>query len=186
MTKMNQETKEISQEELDRHVDRSLKIALDFINNGKQPGEALGLTDEAFNGLYAYGVRFYQSQRFTESLRVFHYLIKLQPLEARNYKAAGASLQGLKRYRDAAQLYAGAVNLDMTDPEISFHAGQCFFLDREYAPAKLALEAAVGLCDQDAQRWASLKSRAAELLKRVEDLIGKSQAGKSASAKAAS
>lgn len=183
---MNQETSEISKEELDRHVERSLQIAFDFLQNGKQPGEALGLNSEAFNGLYAYGVRFYQSQRFTESLRVFHYLIKLQPLEARNYKAAGASLQGLKRYRDAAQLYAGAVNLDMTDPEISFHAGQCFFLDRDYAPAKLALEAAIGLCDADAQRWVSLKPRATELLKRVEDLINKSQAGKSAAAKASS
>jgi type III secretion system low calcium response chaperone LcrH/SycD len=181
---MHQETSEISNEELDRLVDRSLQMAIDFMANGKQPGEALGLNQEAFNGLYAYGVRFYQSQRFTESLRVFHYLIKLQPLEARNYKAAGASLQGLKRYRDAAQLYAGAVNLDMTDPEISFHAGQCFFLDRDYAPAKLALEAAVGLCDIDAQRWAGLKPRAAELLKRVEDLISKSKAGKASGAKA--
>ena len=92
----------------------------------KLPKDALGLSEETLEHLYAQGYRLYNNGNYKAAKDVFKVLNVYNPRESRYAGALGATFHRLKNYRDACEYYLAAAILDPQDPLPFYYMFDCY------------------------------------------------------------
>ncbi len=134
-------------------------LTTEVVEHGKLLKDALHVTDEAMEGMYAYGYGLYNQGDYDKASDVFEYLTKLNPYEYKYILGVGAARQLQKSYLPAASAYLVAALMEPKDPTPHYHAAECYLeLDdpfSAYASMEFAIKAA-----GSQKKFADLKKRA--------------------------
>lgn len=161
--------KKLSSEDLRKWVVH-LMDRTDLSGEGVQNiGEALGFNQEYFDAMFAIAIKYYDNNRLDDAMHILNELIALEPNNVRNYKAMGACVQAKEDYKSAINIYGHALALAAMDAEIHFYAGQCLFLDKQFAQAKNTFELANRICEKYPHKWGHIAHHVKDLLKRSEE-----------------
>ncbi len=143
------------------------------MNNGKNhgfvagaipPKDALGLTDEAVEGMYSQAYRLYNTGKYAESAQMFRLLVMLDPTQSKFTFGLGACMHLLKEYRNAIELYTMAAALDKKSPLALYHLSDCYIQIQDKLAALVALELVVKRAENNPAHQV-IKDRAVMTLK---------------------
>lgn len=132
----------------------------------KSPAEALGLTKEMKDYVYAMGYKFYNNGQYKKALPAFSALQLWEMAEPKYSFALAATHHRLQDYSTAAFFYVICMGLDMLNPEPSFQAADCYLKLDQPAFAILMLKQAIESA-QDS-KYASIKNQSELLLSALE------------------
>lgn len=122
-------------------ADKDISEAYEQLLKGTSVAEALGLTPEKMEPLYALGYSLYNSGKYEDAIKVFRALCLYQSTDVRFWMGLGGCQDSLKKYQDAAQAYAmGAVVTGLRDPEPMYYVGLSCLKDNKRQEAIEALE----------------------------------------------
>jgi type III secretion system low calcium response chaperone LcrH/SycD len=107
------------------------------------------LSDEEAQKFYAYGYAHYNNGSLQEALAAFRCLTMRRPFEERFWFGLAATLQGLKEFEKAVDVWAIASLLDKTSSYPHFHAAECLFSLGKNQEGFDALSAAEKLTQDD-------------------------------------
>lgn len=111
-----------------------------FILGAIPPKDALGLTDEAVEGMYSQAYRLYNTGKYSEAAQMFRLLVMLNPAQPKFTFGLGACMHLLKEYRNAIELYTMSASLDKTSPLALYHLSDCYLQIKDKLAAVVALE----------------------------------------------
>ena len=143
------------------------KAAEDLIGlwrNGGTLGQAMNITDDECEALYAFGHAQYEQGRYADAFKAFAQATIYNHLESRYQEAAGAAAQMLGRYEDALRHYLAVTVMKLDDPAPVYHCAECLLALGKLPEAAESLALVADMCEGDEAR-AGLKSRAQALLK---------------------
>ncbi len=126
--------------------------------------EALGLSPEQFEALYAVGHNTYAAGKYEDAANFFGILISIQPFDARVYMGFAASLQMQKNYENAALFYQWACGIDQQDPSPMFHSAECYMAMNDVEGAKSALIYTLKRIEASTADYTALKNKAEVML----------------------
>ncbi|MEJ2754818.1 MAG: SycD/LcrH family type III secretion system chaperone [Gammaproteobacteria bacterium] len=130
----------LCQEDVDAIMEQMLE--------GTTLAEIKNITPEALEVLYSVAYRFYTSGHYQKAALFFQNLILLNHWDKRYLYGMAASLQGLKLYEEALNIYSALYFVDAGNPELCLNAGVCRLAMGDRAEAedgfKMALEIARG------------------------------------------
>ncbi len=126
--------------------------------------EALQLSPEQFEALYAVGHNTYVAGKYEDAASFFGVLISIQPFDARVYIGFAASLQMQKKYEHAALFYQWACGIDQQDPNPMFHSAECYMAMDDTAGAKSALIYTLKRIEANTADHTALKNKAEVML----------------------
>lgn len=92
--------------------------------------------------LYTIAYSLYLNGKYQNALNCFQVLVTMDVNSARYWMGLAASHHMLKNYRGAISSYALAALIDNKNPQIHFHAAECFFALKEGTQALNALATA--------------------------------------------
>ena len=117
----------VSQEQnLNKGQQIKLEKALKQIfEEGVLPKEALGLSDQTLEALYAHAYRLYQSAKYKDAGYIFQLLQTLNPPDWRNYLGMGACLHRLEQYETASFMYQAAGEINKENPMPFYYCSDC-------------------------------------------------------------
>lgn len=140
------------------------------------PGEAIGLSQDYFDGLHTLAARYYADRRFDDASLLFRRLVQLRPTELPYLKGLGATQLGLERYEEAEKIYSMVYAFDATDPESSYYLGLSQYHLKKFEPAFDNLRFARVLAEAKPQAASPLAAWATQLLERMKPLVPPEQA----------
>ncbi len=106
--------------------------AMQALVNGESIASVIGMTQDNLEVLYALGYKLYNSGKYEDAKKVFRALCTYDSTDVRFWIGLGGSLENLKDYELAAQMYAmGCVMTGFNDPEPMFYAAQCFLKNKD-------------------------------------------------------
>lgn len=100
-------------------------IGVKIFEGGMIPKDAMQLSDETVEAMYAHGYRLYQGAKYGDAGHIFRMLAVLDPTQSKYYLGMGACLHRLKQYEPATFMYELAAALDKTDPMPLYYASDC-------------------------------------------------------------
>ncbi len=136
----------------------------DVMGGKKSLMEALQLSPEQFEALYAVGHNTYVAGKYEDAANFFGVLISIQPYDARLYMGFAASLQMQKNYENAALFYQWACGIDQQDPTPMFHSAECYMAMDDVAGAKSALIYTLKRIEGNTTDYTALKNKAEVML----------------------
>lgn len=101
------------------------------------------LSTEDLAALYAVGHEFYRNGKYVDALPFFRFLTLAEPLDRKLWIGLGACYQMLKEYPGAIEAYSVAALADPQDPDVHWHAANCFFAEGQKEKAIKTLETAI-------------------------------------------
>lgn len=116
-------------------------------------------TPEAIESMYGMAHQMYSSGNFEQASHVFRVLTFLDATKKRNWMGLGASLQMLKQYGEAVDMYGIAGLMEENDPYIHFHAAECLFLMGEKEKGRIALNSAEMMAEKQKNKDHALISQ---------------------------
>lgn len=145
----------------------SIKQASDSINDwgkkileqGLSPKDAMGLSSQLLEGIYAQAYRLYNTGKYVEASHLFRMLILMDPSESKYVLGLAACFHMLKEYKNAIQTYTMCAILDASTPLPHYHSSDCFIQMKDYLSAIVCLELAIK-CAGARPEYAKLKERA--------------------------
>ncbi|MDK2123488.1 SycD/LcrH family type III secretion system chaperone [Parachitinimonas caeni] len=109
----------------DEQIERLASDLTELWSIGGTLKDVYGFTPEECEAVYTLGYNLYNQGKFLDALKAFGFLLMHDHLERRYYKSFASALQMLKRYEEAIKHYSIASMLDLSDPEPTFHTGEC-------------------------------------------------------------
>lgn len=114
----------------DQNLSKGQKVKLEkafteIFEKGALPKDALGLSNETMEAMYAHGYRLYQSAKYKDAGYIFHLLQTLNPADPRNYLGMGACLHRLGKYETAVFMYQVAADLEKENPMPFYYYSDC-------------------------------------------------------------
>lgn len=102
------------------------------------------VTDDMADGLYAYAHGYYTEGLYAEAEQLFRILTAVRIKSTLYWKGLGASLQMLKRHKEAVDAYSWAAIQDekFMDPYPHFYAAECLYTLGDIPRGLKALESA--------------------------------------------
>lgn len=167
-------TPEQNQQLLER-IDQLVHLG---VENHVQPGDAVGLSQDYFDGLYELALRHYQQHNYESASLVLTRLLQLKPYELSYYKSLGACYLGLKRFDAAITAYQCGEIFGAMDAELHYYMGLAFYFKKEFEPAFDLFRFARVLDEQDPKSDHKIADFATQLLTRIQPLVGPEQAKK--------
>lgn len=137
------------------------------IEEGKMPGEAMGLSQEDLVLLYTLGYQMFETGQFKDALNVFDVLSLLFPLNPVLTLAKGTCLQRVKNWEGAIEQYLVAAHLDHSDPIPYYYCYECYIQLEEPLYAGMMLRCVIDRC-ADVPAFQAMKAKSELMLLRVE------------------
>lgn len=134
---------EISQGLEPDQVKKLEKIASKVVGPGFPPKDAMGLSDQMIEGIYAQAYQLYNTGKYKEASQLFRLLIMLNGAEFKYALGMAACYHMAKDYEAAVTLYTTCGLLDPNNPIPHYHASDCYLQMNDKVSALIALEMAV-------------------------------------------
>ncbi len=104
-----------------------LEVGTKLFEEGVMPKEAMGLSDQTVEAMYAHGYRLYQAAKYGAAGHIFRMLTTLDPTEPKYYLGMGACLHRMKEYEPAVFMYELCGEMNKQDPMPLYYASDCRF-----------------------------------------------------------
>lgn len=137
---------------------------------GKLPKDALNISEDLLERLYAYSERLYASGNYAKAQKIFNILRQLSPEDTRFWLGLAASYHKLKNYDMAIVYYYSVLSLDTQDPLPYFYLSDCFEKKDNDVGVMMALNGLITRAGDNA-KYASLVERAKVSKQVVEEKI---------------
>lgn len=121
--------------------------------------EAMGISPEVQEVLYAYAHRLYESGKYTQAFNAFSLLAIIDSTNPTYFFGMGACQHLLKNYKDALFSYKTSFYLDVTNPLPLYHASDCCIHLNMFEEAIIFLGMVIVQAGED-EKYASIKERA--------------------------
>ncbi len=153
-----------------RHVDQ--QDWLNFLSKGGTLSDALDLSAEELDAVYALAYEKYNSGHFSAALPLFQWLCQCNHLEPSYILGLGAARQGLKEYKLAGETYSFAAYVYPNDPRFPFHAAECHLALGNWQAAGAGFEMAEAL-SEGRTTFTALHQQAAHHLEKLTEKFKK-------------
>jgi type III secretion system low calcium response chaperone LcrH/SycD len=158
--------KETIQQEIDKKMadkpekeKNELKKFASDLTKGKNPKEAMGLSDDYIEGMYSFAYRLYSTGKYDQALQLFQLLVMLDPTQSRYLLGLAACFHMLKEYENASSSYMLCSVVDPDDPLPYYHASDCFIQIENPRMAYDSLKICIAKCGDD-EKYKQVKDRA--------------------------
>lgn len=135
------------------------ELANKMIKQGITPKDAVGLSPNVLENLYAQAYRLYNTGKYVEATHLFRMLVMLNVMEPKYILGLAACFHMLKEYDNALQSYIVCSAIDPGNPIPHYHASDCLIQLKDYPSAMISLEMTVHLAG-DKSEYAKMKERA--------------------------
>lgn len=142
------------------------KVGQNITEKQMMPKDAVGFDDATIEGIYGYGYRLYNAQKYGEAFTLFRTLMLLNPVEKKYLFGMAACLHRLHEYADAIKVYLLSSVFDPDNPVIFFHVADCYAHLNALSFAEGALENVIKL-SQDKAAFRVLHERARLMLESI-------------------
>lgn len=157
---MRKEALDLSSEETQEEVKKAFaEIGDKVLVKGMLPKDAMGISNQLLEGIYAQAYRLYNTGKYSEAIHLFRMLILFQPTEAKYVLGLAACFHMLKEYMNAVQTYTMCSVIDPLSPLPFYHSSDCFIQMKDYLSAIICLEMAIKKAG-DKPEYSKLKERA--------------------------
>lgn len=146
------------------------KIVDNVLVSGMMPKDALGLSDQQLENMYAQGYRLYNMGKFIEAKRVFIMLTAANVLEPKYIFGMAACCHMMGDFWEAAELYTRCGMFSKEDPVPFYHAADCYMQLKERIPAAVSLKMVMKRAGERPE-FTVIKERAEIMLKTIEKEI---------------
>lgn len=133
---------------------------LELFKGGTTLGQLQGFSQDDLEKIYAVGHSLYMQGRFRDAMFVFGFLVMRDQVDARFSRAMAASLQMLKQYQKAIDLYLLAFTMDVSDPSPNLHVCECLIALGQGEAAREGLELLVETTDAKQHEDLCVKAQA--------------------------
>lgn len=158
-SQMKQQAMENSTENM-QHLETAVNDwANKMLKQGLSPKDAMGVSSQLLEGIYAQAYRLYNTGKYVEASHLFRMLILMDPTEAKYVLGLAACFHMLKEYKNAIQTYTMCSILDPTTPIPHYHSSDCFIQMKDYLSAIVCLEMAIKYAGEQPE-YAKMKERA--------------------------
>ncbi len=142
-----------------------LRSSVDEIMKGdKSIAEALQMTTEQFEALYAVAYNTYAAGKYDDSASFFGILMTINPADVRVYIGFAASLQMKKDYENAALFYQWACGIDQADPTPMYHSAECYMAMQDIPATKSALTYCLKRIDESNHDYSAIRGKVEVML----------------------
>jgi type III secretion system low calcium response chaperone LcrH/SycD len=131
------------------------------IKGGISLKHAFGISSEGLEAFYFMGHAMFKRRNYPAARRVFEFLIQLDSVEPKYYHALASTQHRQKDFFAAAQNYMSAHVLSpVNNPELHYHAADCYIYMDDLMSAILSLGHCVEGCDDRNEIHRQIKARA--------------------------
>lgn len=163
---------EISQGMEPDQVKQLEKIASKVVGEGVPPKDAMGLSDQMVEGIYAQAYQLYNTGKYKDASQLFRLLIMLNGAEPKYSLGLAACYHMAKDYETAISVYTTCGLLDPNNPIPHYHASDCYLQMNDKVSAMIALEMAVKRSGTRSE-FTQLKDRALMTIESLREEIAK-------------
>ena len=132
---------------MSQQINNAFDGAFGALTSGVSFAQLQEIDPQKIEAFYALGHRFYMRKDYKKAEEVFAYAYFFDHLNLPIVKGLASARKMQGKFKEALHAYALAVLLDMEDPTISFHAGECFFALGDYKSCAQSLDAARDLAE---------------------------------------
>ncbi|SAI69990.1 regulatory protein [Bordetella ansorpii] len=133
--------------------------------SGGTLGQAMDITDDECEALYAYGHALYQQGKYSDAMKAFAQVTAYNHMDARYQMAFGGAAQMLGRYEDALRQYVIVTMMRLDDPAPVYHSAECLLALGRLPEAAESLAMAIEL--SRGEEHAATRARASAMLQAV-------------------
>jgi type III secretion system low calcium response chaperone LcrH/SycD len=130
-----------------------------MMKQGMIPKDAMGLSSQVLEGIYAQAYRLYNTGKYPEAAHLFRTLIVMDPTQSKYVLGLGACFHMLKEYRNAIYTYTMSSIIEGQSPLPYYHSSDCFIQMKDYPSAIVSLKMAIKYAGEKPE-FAKLKERA--------------------------
>ncbi len=131
-----------------------------MLKGGCSLQDAFGITAEGMESIYFMGHAMFKRRNYPAARRVFEFLIQLNSLEPKYYHAMASTEHRQKDFFSAARNYMNAFVLSpVNNPELHYHAADCYLRMDDLMSAILSLGHCVEGCDDRNEIHRQIKAR---------------------------
>jgi len=139
--------------------------------HGVAPGDAVGLSQTYFDGLYELATRYYRHQHYDAAVLLYAKLLLMKPFDLPYYKGLGACYLAMERYAEAVAAYQAGQFLGALDAELHYYMGLAQYLNHQFDLAFETIRFARVLDEQDSDSEGKIANFATQLLTRMKPLV---------------
>ncbi|CAM3876219.1 SycD/LcrH family type III secretion system chaperone [Bordetella bronchialis] len=123
-------------------------LARGILESGRPLGDALGIAGDDRTALYAVAYELYANKRYDMAQHLFAQLVLYDHQDPRYMKGLAAATQMLGDHEQAVRMYTVAALMDIGDPAVVMHAGDCFRQMGRRAKAIESFDLARAMCSR--------------------------------------
>jgi type III secretion system low calcium response chaperone LcrH/SycD len=146
------------------------KMLKQILEEGILPKDALGLSDQTIEAIYAHAYRLYQSAKYKDAGYIFSLLQNLNPQDWRFYLGMGACLHRLGKYETASFMYQVAGDIDVENPLPYYYCSDCRIKLGHFRKAAHLLKNVV-MRSVGKKEYSSLRDRALMTIRSLEQQL---------------
>jgi type III secretion system low calcium response chaperone LcrH/SycD len=135
------------------------ELASKIFKQGETPQQALGVSPQILENVYAQAYRLYQTGKYLEAVHLFRMLMMFNAMEPKYTFGLAACFHMLKDYSQAIQLYTMYSALDPQNPIPHYHAADCFIQMQDHLSAMVCLQLTIDRMSERPE-YAKIKERA--------------------------
>ncbi len=135
-----------------------------------EPHEAMGLSDEMLENLYAYGNTLFNTGNYQKAQQVYLALCYLKPTHSKFMLALASTYHKMKDYPNATFGYVHSASLDKDNPLPLFYLYDCFMQQNLFPSALEALIEAIKRCGSNKEH-ARLKAKCLMIIKSLQKQV---------------
>lgn len=143
-----------------------------LLGKGGLPQDAMGLSEQAIEGIYGQAYRLYNTGKYKDATQLFRLLVTLNPTESKYSLGLAACFHMMKEFATAVELYTVCAMVDPQSPIPHYHASDCYLEMHDNASALIALEMAVKRSGEKAE-FQQLKDRALMTIQSLKQELSK-------------
>ncbi|MCB1112836.1 MAG: SycD/LcrH family type III secretion system chaperone [Chlamydiales bacterium] len=139
---------------------------------GEPLNEAVGISDEMMELIYAFGFNMYQSGNLKDAIGVMNLLCILCPESVRYQFALAAAYHMHKDYEEAIKRYLCCSFVDKLSPVPFFHAADCYMKMKDDSGAFLMLTLVLERCGKE-KMYHTIREKSEMMLKAIKERMEK-------------
>ncbi|GAB4233697.1 MAG: hypothetical protein Tsb0021_12770 [Chlamydiales bacterium] len=150
------------------------KLAENVEHNAVIPKEALGISDEAAERIYAQAFQLYNMGKYKEAQKLFISLTLLNAMETKYILGLAACAHMMKDHEQAVNHYLKCGMMDPKSPIPFYHASDCFIQLNDIYSTMICLNTVIKRAGEKPE-FEKMKNRAEATLKTLEEKLKKGE-----------
>jgi len=150
------------------------KLSENLFQNGMSPKDAVGISDQTAERIYAQAYQLYNLGKFDDARKLFSSLVLMDFTQAKYMLGLAACYHVMKEYDQAAQNYLKCAALDPKSPIPYYHAYDCFMQMEDVSSAMVALNLTIKRCGEKVE-YLEMKNKASLYLEGLKEQVKKGQ-----------